>query len=248
MSKTPEIKHESPIRALTADEIDWSLFAKFEFDQKGKREQIERSSSNSDFHMEAWQTRRRKRKKDDSFLGIEITPELKTFLEQNRPQTLFFSPESIASFLTPDSDIVCEHSKTEQFEKWVFTLNPQKYEVSSDIFSPNRKQTITLTRGKVSEYGEYQEPYLVVSFPARYDGSNIIFYPEVKITYGESLTREKLEEAMIQLLSLKSHVIEQKLNFKVKKEEVKETKTDRSGKTKVVGKWNIYPVEVTLKT
>lgn len=180
-------------------------------------------------------------------MHIRISPELKRVLEQHRPKTLFFEPEEIASLLTPESDIVVEHQKTDQFEKWAFTLNPQKYEVSEDHYGPHRKQTVTLTRGKVSEHGEYQEPYLIVCFPARYDGSNIIFYPDIRVTYGDSFPRDEVEAAIIKLLGLEEHSIQGKLNSKVKKEKVVQTQTDRSGKTKVVKKWHTYPVVVSLK-
>ncbi len=208
----------NPTSGLTAEKVDWSLLAESDFDQRLKREQIEKFPSLSDFHSEAWDARRKGRKDDDSYLHIRISPELKSVLVQHRPKTLFFEPEEIVSLLTPESDVVVEHQKTEQSEKWAFTLNPQKYEVSEDHVGLHRKQTVTLTRGKVSEYGEYQEPYLVVCFPARYDGSNIIFYPDIKITHGDSVPREEVETARIKLLGLKEHPIQEKLNFKIKKE------------------------------
>lgn len=236
-----------PIFGLIAEKVDWSLLAESDFDQRLKREQIEEFPSLSDFYSGAWEARRKARKDDDSYLRIRISPELQRVLEQHRPKTLFFEPEEIASLLTPESDVVVEHQKTDKFEKWVFTLNPQKYEVSEEHFGLHSKQTVTLTRGKVSEHGEYQEPYLVVCFPARYDGSNIIFYPDIKITHGDSVPRPLVEAAIIKLLGLKEHSIQEKLNFKVKKEKIVQTQTDRSGKTKVTGKWHIYPVEVSLK-
>jgi len=236
-----------PTSGLTAEKVDWSLLAESDFDQRLKREQIEKWPSLSDFHSEAWEARRKARKNDDSYLRIRISPELKPVLEQHRPKTLFFEPEEIVSLLTPGSDVVVEHQKTDQFEKWVFTLNPQKYEVSEEHFGPHRKQTVSLTRGKVSEHGEYQEPYLVVCFPARYDGSNIIFYPDIKITHGDSVPRDEVEAAIIKLLGLKEHSIQGKLNFKIKKEKHEQTQTDRSGKTRKGEKWHTYPVIVSLK-
>lgn len=219
-----------PIKGLTADRVDWLLF----HDSYFARQNLERwFPQQSDFYMEAHKALIPLIKDLDysPYEGISKSERFEGFLKANRPPILFFDPAEIASLLTPDSDIVVTHKETDQFKKWQFTLNPQKYEVSNDLFSPHRKQTITLTRGDVGEYSR-AEPYLIVGFPARYDDLRVVFYPDIKITWGDSSPRDKLETALFNLLGLVEHKVEQQLVFKPRKEEHQMPRTEY-GKTRI---------------
>jgi hypothetical protein len=229
------------IQGLTAGEIDPGLHQSIQL------------YSPLDFCMAASEARRKElgdRKSLRLFFhpeDIVKSPELKSFLEANRPLTLFYKPEDIASLLTPDSDILLQHEKSEDLETLRFVLNPKKY---PDLDNLSR-QKITLTRGQ-KEYGK-TEPCLVVDFPADYKNSLIIFNPKIKITYGDNYPRNEIEKAMIELLGLKEKVVSQKLEFNVKKEKYWREEDRRPGVlTKILGrtkrvKWDTYLVEISLK-
>lgn len=241
---TEALRTPQPITGLTLDQV---LLLMPVFSQISARERFEKSTESHDFYSEAYEARRKiAGKQYTGILDKSESPELKDFLKRNRPPTLFFEPQQIATLLTPDSDITVYHEKSDTFERWKFTLNPKKFTVSSDWTSPDRKQTITLVRGKPPKY-EKEEPYLVIDFPARYDGSTIIFYPNIKITYGDTIPREKLEQAMIKLLGLKEHSVPQQLEFKALKRQGSMITKDSSGRVTDKKVWDIYPVEISLK-
>ena len=180
-----ETGSQNPIRGLTAEQADISVY---DFCDKDFAKWF---PSDSDFSEAANEVRRKKLgdKKNQKYPlyshYIEKSAELTAFIEAIRPPTLFFQPQDIASLLTPDSDIIVNHKKTEELEAWQFTLNPKKYAVVSDgPFGPDHKQTITLTRGSM-EY-DRSEPYLAVAFPADYDNFHVIFILRSKLPMGIS--------------------------------------------------------------
>lgn len=244
--KTPQ-----PITGLTLDQV-LPLISGSKFGQRFVRDELEQRIGRSDFYSAAYDARRKVAgDKHSLYFSLDKfeSPELKNFLMRNRPRTLFFEPQQIADLLTPDSDIVVAHETSSTFKKWQFTLNPKKFTASNDWASPDIKQTLTLVRGKAPNREDYPEDYLVVNFPARYDGSTITFYPDIGITYGDIIPREKLEQAMIKLLDLKEHSIPQQLEFEVKEEECTKEGMKRGlfGRTITkVSKWKIYPVEISL--
>lgn len=243
---TEALRTPQPITGLTLDQV-LPLVFKSEFSQILAREKFENSTTDYDFYFEASEARKEiAGKQYTSLLDKSESPELKDFLKRNRPPTLFFEPQQIAGLLTPDYDITVNHEKSDTFEKWEFTLNPKKFTVSSDWTSPDTKQTITIVRGKPPKY-EKEEPYLVIDFPARCDMSTITFYPHIKITYGDAIPREKLEQTMIKLLGLKEYSVAQQLEFKVVKRQGSMTTKDSFGRVTDQKVWNIYPVEISLK-
>lgn len=246
---------QSPIKRLTVDQVNWSLYK----DSHSARESLKEGLSRFDFYVEAHQARVEQLGYEQAQwllslvpLSIKKTDEMQAFLKKNRPPTLFFEPQGIAALLTPDSDIVVLHEKivnpekNENYERWEFALNPKKYIVSIDLSNPWDRQTVTLTRGDLGEYA-YSEPYLKVKFLANYKKGRVIFYPEIDITYGDSIPRKKIEKQMIKLLGLKQHVVHRKLSFTVKTEHYEQTRTDpSSGKKIAEQERDIYPVEISL--
>jgi len=249
------------ITALTAEQVDWSLFDDPDF----SKELIKMYAYLYDFGKEILDIRKQFTEKDAheyyQSLGhveslapeVYISPELEFFLEQNRPQTLFFAPADIKSLLTADSDITCNYEETEELETWQFRLNPQKYQED--------KQTITLNRGKMNKNVDDQETYLVITFPVRYDDPNAIFYPHIPYMniYGDNIPGDKLTKEMMKLLGLQQHRMEQQLDFRVKKQELRkmlvdaENIIDTSNLSSIeelpyTDKWDVYPVEISLRT
>lgn len=114
------------ITALTENQVDWSLFHDPDF----AKEVINMHAYLYDFGKEILDVRRQFTEKDthDYYQSLDpveslapeahISPELDTFLDQNRPQTLFFSPDDIKSLLTPDLDISCTYEKAGGIETW----------------------------------------------------------------------------------------------------------------------------------
>lgn len=223
MNKIENPRNPTFITALTAELVDWSLFT----DPENARNLYERrgvfSVFSGDFEALANHAVNINYGKQHLKGAIFASPseKLTDFLNQNRPQTLFFEPMDISNLLTPESNIVVRHTrdKSRDLEKWQFTLNPAKY--------PSRsirdRQVITLSRGTelttstnddVSDKRYSKNPYLAVGFPADYDGKNVIFYPDIGITYGDDLlNRKEIEKQMIDLLGLKTSKIKQKLDF-----------------------------------
>jgi hypothetical protein len=236
-----------PIKGLTAEQVHWKKFYGSTAERKRAKEW---SPSRFDFSAEAFQAKQQhigKHKNMPTGQGIICnSPELVDFLNAYRPPTLFLEPQSIASLLTPDSDIIVNHSQYDKFQVWNFTLNPKKYEVSDDVFGPNVKQTITLTRGNLGEYG-HPEPYLRIGFPAKYDGNNIIFYPKIATTYGDGSNRDELDDQMIKLLQLEAIAIPQQIKFSVR--EAADEYAGTGKETKIIGRkmWGNYLVGVSLK-
>jgi len=211
MSSVEGQKNPRFITALIAEQVDWSLF----YERHAKEHLESWFPSQDDFHEEAADSVSFTYGRENSrFPIITKSAGLKTFLERNRPPTIFFSPEDVNSLLTPESNIICNKEETRTSQRWEFTLNPQKHEVS-----PSEQQTITLTRKKAGTYDRL-EPYLVVGFAAGHNGFHVTFDPEIKRTWEDTPRRNKLEEEMIKLLGLKQHKVEQSLNFRAKEENV----------------------------
>lgn len=227
---------QNPIRSLglTEDEINWPLAGGLH-----TREMLKRFVSGLDFIKEAEEARYQPnvQGRDHGYnLDIRIQPEVKKFLEDNRPKALFSQPENIVSLLTPDSDIVlANHFKDAEFEHWQFSLNPQRFE---------EKGTITFSRHRTGR--QFGNPYIYVYFPAFYDGSRVIFRPKISIYSQDHLPREALDETLLKLLGIKEHAVDQKLNFEVKRERQRIFYRDETQKRRFIT-WSTYPVEISLK-
>lgn len=242
---TQEIICYGPVRPLTVAQVDWSLFGKEA--SRVRRDYIEPGEVlRWDFASQIFQIQKNLQKEPNlAGFKTQFSDELKIFLAEHRPQTLFFAPQDIASILTSDSDIVADHQKTEELEKWQFRLNPQRFEMSDDPHDRYRRQ-ITLTRGKVDKY-DRPEPYLVVEYVAKYSEPDIIFTHDYGITWGDILPRPELEKAMSKLLGITEYVVEQLLKFEVTREAEKEhVYFDGVRVAKVYG--SMYQVRVSLST
>lgn len=213
MSNVEGSRNPRFITALTADQVDWSLFPR----SRHPREDLEKwFPSQEDFRNEASDCIAHSYGQENSrFPIILISPGLTTFLQENRPPTLFFSPDDISSLLTPKSNITCSHEEIGTLEIWKFTLNPRR----DNSTYPNQRPAIILTRKKPSAYNR-QEPYLVVGSTAGCNGFDVTFDPKIKTTYDDIHPRGSLEAEMIKLLGLKQHKVNQWLSFRAKEEKM----------------------------
>lgn len=245
MSQIENPRNSTFITALTADQADWSLFGITLSREPNARETLESwFPSWVDFYDETVlaSIKHSSVERYSIPLILRKSEGLNTFLEQHRPPTLFFAPQEISGVLTPESDIVVNRKSHEgQLGLWVFSLNPKKQEADS----PSLKQTITLTT--IEKPGRYAllEPYLAVGFRASYDDSNVIFYPSIKRTWDTS-PRDTLDKEMIKFLGLKEQKIEQRLGYKVIKEEARSKTIDR-GVLIDSQPFYVNPIEISLK-
>ncbi len=235
MSKA-ERTPQSPIKGLTAEQVDWSLY------DNNKREHLRLFGSfENDFFWNAEEARRKALGKlSTTRIGrsprIIKTSRLEAFLKAKRPPILFFQPQDIASLLNPNSNIAVEHKETAGLETWKFTLNSEKYKMPNE-----QEQSITLTRGIVKN-GE-PEPYLIIGFFASYNSSDgsVCFSPNIERTEGDSWQRTAIDEAMLTLLGIERTSIPRLLSFTVKKEHVR-LKTGKD----TFQEWDTYPVHIDL--
>lgn len=145
---------------------------------------------------------------------------LKSFLNQNRPETLFFDPAEVTTALNNESDIVSNYTKNRRYKQWDFLLNPQKF-----ILEKWEQRKMVYTKPLKNHFlkGYFQiphpEPYIVVQFPAKYDDEQIVFCPVVKMTYGcpWPMEDDELHKQMIRLLGVTERKVDQKLDFKLRK-------------------------------
>lgn len=235
------------ITALTSGQVDWSPFPERFFPQSDPRKLENVFPSQGDFFDEVTLAFIKGSLKRYSIPLRKHSEKLETFLEEHRPPTLFFAPQDIANALTPESDIIVNRKSHEgRLGLWVFSLNPKKHEADS----PSLKQTITLTTIEEPERYHVQEPYLVVGFPARYDGSSVTFYPSIKQAWGDNIPKDELDKAMTKFLGLKEHTVEQQLDFRVIKEEMPKNRATHGSRILMnpnPGTFTAYPVEISLK-
>lgn len=248
MSQIERQANPTFITALTSGQVDWSPFPERFFPQSDPRKLENVFPSQGDFFDKVTLASIKGSLEGYSIpLILKLSEKLETFLDEHRPPTLFFTPQDIANALTPESDIIVNRKSHEgQLGLWVFSLNPKKHEANS----PSLKQTITLTT--IGEPDKYvvQEPYLVVGFPAKYDGSSVTFYPSIKQNWGDTIPKDELDKEMTKFLGLKDHTVEQQLDFRVIKEEMRKNRATHGSRILMnpnPGTFTVYPVEISLK-
>lgn len=212
MNKIEIPRSSTFIAALTADYVDWSLFDNPSNERKRDEEGPKFFAKDFKILADYAVTREFGRQHPKGITSVDLSEELIDFLNQNRPQTLFFEPEDISNLLTPESNIVVQHNKNRSLEKWQFRLRPPKE--GGNLY---RNQAITLSRRGVNPNENSRKifinPYLIVKFPAAYYDNNVVFYPDIQMTYGDWMPRDHIQEEMVNLLGLKEHTVKQELSF-----------------------------------
>jgi len=127
---------------------------------------------------------------------LKLSKSLQKFITDNCPTAKFYEPETIASLLTPSSNILASYTKSKDKEMWKFRLNP-KYNDVPGSFNIERGLNGKRTR----------QPYLTVMFNAYYDGINFVYFPYISDIYrsgnGSSLSSPILQKELLSLLCVK---------------------------------------------
>lgn len=246
MNNAENTEKGSQIKGLTLDQINLSLYPKKFPDKRA----LEQSLVPSYRELSIYFSRIIRAKKTDE-VEIEKSAELEYFLQANRPKMLFFEPRDITSLL-PTPEITFDREKTADYEALIFKFNRNEVNSPDNNISSNQ-QSFVLARNKTKS-DEYREPYLIIIFSAEYDGEQVIFYPKAR-TISQGLVKADLNQAMIRLLGLKEHRVNQHLEFKIKNKEKKKAKLHDfhhfpggfSLPTTKTKKWTRYLLEVSLE-
>lgn len=214
-----EVEQAGNLHGLTLEQIDQSAY------EASRLWEFKHGGFHTEFWHEAYNYLRQKRV-DTNLPNIEVIEKsnnLRRFIERIRPETLFFEPAEIAQRLTSASNIIVRHKQTRKYEEWVFRLNPKRFipKDEDDLLLRHKitykKPLVDVDSGKFRPY--HPEPYIVIEFLATYENGQVVFSPEIQITYGDvwpSYPLGELQKQMLILLGLPQKKVGQKLSFRLR--------------------------------
>jgi hypothetical protein len=143
-------------------------------------------------------------------VSIDIDPQVLKLLNEHRPETLFFDPRDILTYL-PGENIIGEHKpkirstphgsiETYNHEEWVFGIDPRKLQRGERAGG-----YVVLTQSDTPHLD--RNPLLILLFIANYDEEKQVlkFTPSFSMTEdGGDISEKPLEKGLFKLMGIKS--------------------------------------------